>query len=144
KFDTRWSARMPLLYIDRSTLTFLVGALVLAGAAPGPLAAQAGSIEGRVEAAKPRARRVADRYATNGAAAAKIQPLPAVVVLEGVEGAGADARRHRLAQRDTAFVPAVLVVPPGATVDFPNQDPFFHNVFSYSSVKRFDLGRYPK
>jgi plastocyanin len=46
-------------------------------------------------------------------------------------------------QRDTAFVPAVLVVPPGATVDFGNEDPFFHNVFSYSQAKRFDLGRYP-
>src|SRR5690606_234544 len=106
--------------------------------------AQSGSIEGRVEAAKPRVRRVADRYAAGGGAVAKIQPLPAVVVLEGAEGAGAGTRRHRLAQRDTAFVPGVLVVPPGATVEFPNEDPFFHNVFSYSSVNRFDLGRYPR
>ena len=135
---------MPLLYIDRSTLMPLLAALVLAGGAPVPIPAQTGSIEGQVEAAKPRARRVADRYASGGGAVAKIQPLPAVVVLEGAEGAGASTRRHRLAQRDTAFVPAVLVVPPGATVDFPNEDPFFHNVFSYSAVKRFDLGRYPR
>ena len=32
----------------------------------------------------------------------------------------------------------------GTSVDFPNRDPFFHNVFSYSSTKRFDLGRYPR
>jgi len=38
----------------------------------------------------------------------------------------------------------VLVIPVGTSVDFPNQDPFFHNVFSYSSAKRFDLGRYPR
>ena len=36
-----------------------------------------------------------------------------------------------------------LAVPVGATVEFPNLDPFFHNVFSYSKTKRFDLGRYP-
>jgi hypothetical protein len=49
-----------------------------------------------------------------------------------------------MAQQDTSFTPAVLVVPPGAEVSFPNRDPFFHNVFSYSSTQRFDLGRYPR
>ena len=48
-----------------------------------------------------------------------------------------------ISQQDTAFVPAVLVVPLGMTVEFVNEDPFFHNVFSYSQAKRFDLGRYP-
>lgn len=42
------------------------------------------------------------------------------------------------------FEPRVLVIPAGTTVAFPNLDPVFHNVFSYSSAKRFDLGRYPK
>ena len=41
------------------------------------------------------------------------------------------------------FVPAAVVVPVGGSVTFPNGDPFFHNVFSYSSAQRFDLGRYP-
>jgi hypothetical protein len=49
-----------------------------------------------------------------------------------------------MAQRDTAFVPAVVVVRAGGSVAFPNGDPFFHNVFSYSSAQRFDLGRYPQ
>jgi len=49
-----------------------------------------------------------------------------------------------MAQRDTAFVPAVVSVRAGGTVAFPNGDPFFHNVFSYSSAHRFDLGRYPQ
>ena len=49
-----------------------------------------------------------------------------------------------MAQQDTAFVPPVLLISPGTTVRFPNMDPFFHNVFSYSSPKRFDLGRYPQ
>jgi len=46
-------------------------------------------------------------------------------------------------QSDTAFVPAAVVVTVGNTVSFPNGDPFFHNVFSYSRARRFDLGRYP-
>ena len=47
-----------------------------------------------------------------------------------------------MAQQDSTFTPGVLVVPAGSTVEFPNRDDFFHNVFSYSSPKRFDLGRY--
>ena len=49
-----------------------------------------------------------------------------------------------MAQKEQAFVPAVLAIPVGATVEFPNFDPYFHNVFSYSKTKKFDLGRYPK
>ena len=49
-----------------------------------------------------------------------------------------------MAQQDTAFAPAMLVVPSGPVVSFPNRDPFFHNVFSYSTTQRFDLGRYPR
>jgi plastocyanin len=48
----------------------------------------------------------------------------------------------RLMQRDKKFIPHVLVVPVGAVVDFPNDDPFFHNVFSLFDGKRFDLGLY--
>jgi plastocyanin len=46
-------------------------------------------------------------------------------------------------QRHEAFVPHVLPVRVGATVAFPNEDPFFHNVFSLSRARTFDLGRYP-
>ena len=45
-------------------------------------------------------------------------------------------------QRNETFVPHVLAITVGTTVDFPNGDPFFHNVFSLSKAKRFDLGRY--
>lgn len=48
-----------------------------------------------------------------------------------------------MAQKDKMFAPSVLAVTVGSTVEFPNLDPFFHNVFSYSKVKQFDLGRYP-
>jgi plastocyanin len=48
----------------------------------------------------------------------------------------------RLVQKDKAFHPHLLVVPAGAVVEFPNHDPFFHNVFSLFEGKRFDLGLY--
>ncbi len=48
----------------------------------------------------------------------------------------------RLAQKDKMFKPHLLVVPRGSSVDFPNEDPFFHNVFSLFNGKRFDLGLY--
>ncbi|MBK7141920.1 MAG: hypothetical protein IPH75_07555 [bacterium] len=49
-----------------------------------------------------------------------------------------------MAQKDMMFQPPVLAVGVGTTVSFPNKDPFFHNVFSYSKPRKFDLGRYPE
>jgi len=48
----------------------------------------------------------------------------------------------RLVQKNKRFEPHLLVVPVGTVVDFPNEDPFFHNVFSLYKGKRFDLGLY--
>ncbi len=53
-------------------------------------------------------------------------------------------RRAVLDQRNETFVPHVLAVTVGTTVEFPNSDRVFHNVFSLSKAKRFDLGRYPQ
>ena len=50
----------------------------------------------------------------------------------------------KLNQRDLIFRPLVLPIVVGTTVDFPNNDNVFHNVFSYSQTKEFDLGRYPQ
>jgi len=49
-----------------------------------------------------------------------------------------------IVQRHETFVPHVLAVLRGARVEFPNQDPIFHNVFSLSTARTFDLGRYPE
>jgi len=49
---------------------------------------------------------------------------------------------YRLVQKNKMFTPHLLVVPTGSQVEFPNQDPFFHNVFSLFNGKRFDLGLY--
>lgn len=56
---------------------------------------------------------------------------------------GEPGAREIILQQDTTFVPSVLTVAPGTTVEFANEDSFFHNVFSYSQAMRFDLGRYP-
>jgi plastocyanin len=121
---------------------------VLALGSATPAAAQTGTgrIEGQVEAPSA-VRRSADRYLTSGTVAARtVQPIPMAVYLQ--LQSSADVPRPggplRMAQRDTAFVPSLLVVPVGTVVEFPNEDHFFHNVFSYSESKRFDLGRYPR
>jgi plastocyanin len=52
--------------------------------------------------------------------------------------------RMRMDQRSEAFVPHLLAVAAGTVVDFPNNDGTYHNVFSLSKTKRFDLGRYAR
>ncbi len=56
--------------------------------------------------------------------------------------AAKDAPHPVLLQKNKRFTPHVLVVQVGSVIDFPNRDPFFHNVFSYFNGKRFDLGLY--
>ena len=70
-----------------------------------------------------------------------------VVYLEAApHGAFEEGERARavLDQRNQTFVPHVLAIQAGTSVDFPNNDKTYHNVFSLSRAKRFDLGRYPK
>jgi plastocyanin len=50
--------------------------------------------------------------------------------------------RYSLLQRNKTFIPHVLAIPAGSTVNFPNNDLIFHNVFSLSRPKPFDLGLY--
>jgi len=56
--------------------------------------------------------------------------------------APAHAGPYRLVQKGKQFIPHLLVVPTGTSVEFPNLDPFFHNVFSLFNGQRFDLGLY--
>jgi plastocyanin len=48
----------------------------------------------------------------------------------------------QIAQRDRRFTPDLVVVPAGSTVSFPNMDPIFHNIYSLSKAKAFDLGSF--
>lgn len=63
-----------------------------------------------------------------------LPPTPASPLLPG--------QRYTLLQKNREFKPHLLVIPVGSVVDFPNKDPFFHNVFSLFDGKRFDLGLY--
>jgi plastocyanin len=68
-----------------------------------------------------------------------------VVYLDPAPRAAFDAReepRPRMDQRNETFEPHVLAIVAGTTVDFPNNDQTYHNVFSLSKTKTFDLGRY--
>jgi plastocyanin len=68
-----------------------------------------------------------------------------VVYLESAPRGAFEEReptRAIMDQRNETFVPHILAVTVGTVVDFPNSDKTFHNVFSLSKAKRFDLGRY--
>ena len=57
--------------------------------------------------------------------------------------AASDALRSRTLQKNKTFSPHILAIQTGSVVDFPNEDPIFHNAFSNFSGKRFDIGLYP-
>ena len=69
-----------------------------------------------------------------------------VVYLEGpiVAAAAPSKTNYRMEQVNRRFEPEMVVVPVGSTVSFPNMDPIFHNIFSLSKPKEFDLGSYDK
>lgn len=69
-----------------------------------------------------------------------------VVYLEGAGTSAGDAAIpvEQVQQLDRRFMPDLVVVPVGSTVSFPNMDPIFHNIYSLSKPKAFDLGSYDK
>jgi len=70
-----------------------------------------------------------------------------VIYLEGSGPASIDSAspvKLKMQQLDRRFTPDLLVVAAGSTVSFPNMDPIFHNIFSLSKPKTFDLGSYDK
>jgi plastocyanin len=65
------------------------------------------------------------------------------VYLEGPSLSPGKLLHLEMKQHNRQFEPDILLVPIGSTVSFPNGDPIFHNVFSFSKAKEFDLGYYP-
>jgi len=103
--------------------------------------AQDASVKGRVEITNP--------AASKQAAAARVLSAAEVVVWlspldsdSGAPSSNSAAAPLHLIQRNKSFEPHVLAVRVGSVVQFPNKDPFFHNVFSLFDGKRFDLGLY--
>ena len=112
----------------------LLGSLI----APVALMAQSLTVTGRVTLLAPASR---GRTADNSNAVVYLMPLQRITGSPAVRN-GPASRRFQLVQKNKRFMPHVLVVPVGAVVEFPNHDPFFHNVFSLFEGKRFDLGLY--
>ena len=102
-----------------------------------------GALEGTVSLPAP-VTRTAERYVGTDGSPRDVPIIPVVVYVQGdvAVAAARPSAPPRVAQRGETFHPGLLVVPLGTTVAFPNEDPVFHNVFSYSRPKRFDLGRY--
>lgn len=139
--------------MSRAVLAVLFTTLLagLAATGSGRMTARAAAanatIRGRVELRQPArepAARVSVADTGMGAAHAPIDRR-SVVYLDPAPRAAFDTReepRPRLDQRNETFVPHVLAIVAGTTVDFPNSDRTYHNVFSLSKTKTFDLGRY--
>lgn len=110
---------------------------------PGAAHAQA-TVEGQVELPKTHSAPVMiKRYeiVTKGNVLATNPPL-AVVYLEGSFPKPGTLPVRQMAQRELMFDPGLLAVQVGTTIEFPNFDDTYHDVFSFSPAKRFDLGRY--
>jgi plastocyanin len=131
------------------TLAFVaLAGLVLAHPRATVSAARGGTIRGRVDlhrAPLPVERRAG--IAEFGAPPPRDVPdlLRSIVYLESAPRGAFESSEGGLVvmdQRNETFVPHVLAITTGTTVDFPNSDAFYHNVFSLSKTARFDLGRY--
>ncbi len=117
------------------------------------LTAQAGDIQGRVVITQglTKKRVTLPAYQLRGAPVYSQQKSPATInelsrvaiYLDGLNLAPAAPLHADLKQQNRQFEPDILIVPVGSSVSFPNADPIFHNVFSLSKIKQFDLGYYP-
>jgi plastocyanin len=135
--------------MNAATLPFLALAVAAEPAAAPPGRAAGGSIRGRVEVMRDLPA-PETRPSVGELGMPPLRDLPnrrrSVVYLEAApQGAFEEhAGRSVMDQRNETFVPYVLAVTVGTTVDFTNSDRTYHNVFSLSKAKRFDLGRYAK
>ncbi len=134
RFDTTTGAMRHV-----RTCVLILGSCFFAEAAFGQA-----SVEGRVELPKHRSAPVmTKRYevVTKGGVVATNPPL-AIVYQEGAPAKDSPLPTKQVLQKEMVFIPTLLPVQTGTTVEFPNDDDTYHNVFSYSPPKRFDLGRY--
>jgi plastocyanin len=102
------------------------------------------TVEGRVELPKSHSAPVqAKRYEiVSKGGVLSTQPPLAVIYLDGSFPQAGSLPTKQVTQKDLTFIPALLPVRVGTKVEFPNLDDTYHNIFSYSPAKRFDLGRY--
>jgi len=135
----------------KATATLIVVAALVCVLPPRSIvrSARNGAITGRVElrrASAPAERRpTVAELGTPSAALDISDRLKSVVYLDSApRGAFEQVETPRavMDQRGERFVPHVLAITTGTIVDFPNSDRIYHNVFSLSKIRQFDLGRY--
>ena len=142
------TARLIALALLSFVALFSFSSVALRSLSAAGAAARLGTIRGRVELKRPPV--ASDRRPTVtelGTPAARDVPdlLRSIVYLESAPRGAfetSDGGHAVMDQRNESFVPHVLAITTGTTVDFPNSDRFYHNVFSLSKIKTFDLGRY--
>jgi plastocyanin len=128
----------------------LVTAVCAGGAAFAPAAPQAGRLQGRVtitvpvSKAPPSAAYGARRVEHGGTDSGSELTNVVVFLRDAPKPQSLQPTRARIVQENETFVPRVVAITRGSTVDFPNADPFFHDVFSLSRSGTFDLGSYPR
>jgi len=113
-------------------------------ACSGPLLQADAVVEGRIALPKSQGGGVINkRYSiVNNAGVLSTNPPTGVVYVEGDFPPTEPPGKLEIGQKDMVFVPTLLPVRVGSRVEFPNHDDTYHNIFSYSAAKRFDLGRY--
>jgi plastocyanin len=145
----RQSRALPA-YLARSPWLVAVCLAGLAGSGgTGSTAQQGASVRGRVEIGIPvTARRPSSAYTTRAVGQSVLAPVSelrhVVVFLKNAPAVSSEPAVVEIRQRDENFTPRVVAVPVGSEVQFPNDDPIYHNVFSLSRVKTFNLGRFPR
>ena len=108
----------------------------------GAVSAQDVTLTARVAFSNDEDRHEKDRHKTHDAENVVFWLVPARGSTIADPPVSTDSPHPRLVQKNKSFQPHLLVVPVGTVVEFPNHDPFFHNVFSLFEGKRFDLGLY--
>jgi plastocyanin len=144
---TELFGRVPYLPVITVVVTCAAGAtLVQATNLPSPTT---GRIEGFVRlvamttAAIPSGAYPSRRVSRPAASASEMKHV-VVFVKDAPRADSVGTVRREIIQKDESFDPAVVAITRGSTVEFPNSDPYFHNVFSLSRAATFDLGRYPR
>ena len=139
-----------LLFRDsRGPLTLVLAALVVATGVYAAAQEPPAIVRGRVEIGIPiTTRRPTAAYPTRTVPTPKLAPESerrhVVVYLRDARPQDVTPMRVAIRQVNESFTPRVVAVTIGSEVEFPNDDPIYHNVFSLSRAKNFNLGRYPR
>jgi plastocyanin len=134
----------------RGVGVLLLVSLAIGTTEGGRAAAQAaGVVRGRVEIGIPvTVRRPSSAYPARAVSQPVLAPASelrhVIVFLKDAPAQPTEPTMVEIRQRDENFIPRVVAVPVGSTVEFPNDDPIYHNVFSLSRTKTFNLGRFPR